>query len=237
MAHESSLFFLLFFLILPLANGFFDWLSWWATRALGRRLLDLLDQGESGGQRALAILGHGLADLLAAVALLLLMAYALAFGFEGYNELGKFQRGQPVLPGLAGLIDAAAADPRTTGFWLAAMLFTTLLPTFLHGVMLLGSLAGFLFIPDRRRMALALALEGYDAAGDQQASIRRQVARWITHGQMLTYLAALALLGWVLLRFGMLWFLPGGGLAGWVRGAAHAGLDSAAWLGRVALGN
>lgn len=233
----AVLFLLLFFLILPFANGFFDWLSWWATRVLGRRLLGLLDQGQGGGQRALAIMEHGLIDLLATVALLLLMAYALAFGFEGYNELGLFQRGKPVLPDLPARIDAAAADPWGVGFWLAAMLFTTLLPTFLHGVMLLGSLAGFLFIPDSRRKKLAEDLDGYDSAGDRQASIRREIARWLTQGQMLTYGMALLLLSWLLLRFGMLWFLPGGGLAGWVRNAAHAGLDSAAWLGRVVLGS
>lgn len=184
----------------------------------------------------MAVLGHGLIDPLATVTLLLLMAYALAFGFEGYNELGLFQRGEPVLPGLAARIDAAA-DPWGAGFWLAAMLFTTVLPTFLHGVMLLGSLAGFLFIPDRQRKMLAEKLNGYDTAGDMQASIRRQVARWLTYGEMLTYGMALLLLSWLLLRFGMLWFLPGGGLTGWVRNAAHAGLDSAAWLGRVAWRN
>jgi len=45
----AVLFLLLFFLILPLANGLFDWLSWWASRALGRRLLGLLDQGQGVG--------------------------------------------------------------------------------------------------------------------------------------------------------------------------------------------
>lgn len=232
--NDSALFFLLFFLILPLANGLFDWLSWWATRALGRRLLGLLGPGQSGWRRGWAIAAHGLADLAIAVALLLLMAYALALGFELYNELGKFQRHEAVYD-LRQMVDRAAAAPGHSGFWLAAMLLTTLLPTFGHGLVLLASPLGFLFIPDGPRAALATALEGYKGASrNRQVAIRRRAARWIVQGRALAWLWALLLLVWLLGRcaaFIVLWL--DGGLAGVAARAAYAGLDTAEWLGRV----
>lgn len=70
-----------------MVNSLFDWLSWWATRALGRRLLVVLDSGQGLWRRLAAILGHGLADLAASVSLLLLMAFALGLGFQVYNNL------------------------------------------------------------------------------------------------------------------------------------------------------
>ena len=51
-ANELVTLLLLFFLVLPLANGLFDWLSWWATRALGRRLLGVLEPAGSVDRRS-----------------------------------------------------------------------------------------------------------------------------------------------------------------------------------------
>ncbi|MFM8333663.1 MAG: hypothetical protein ACKN9T_18445 [Candidatus Methylumidiphilus sp.] len=236
-ANELVLFFLLFFLILPVANGLFDWLSWWATRVLGRRLLRLLATETSGWQRGWAIAVHGLADLAIAVGLLLTMAYTLALGFEGYNELAKFQRHEAVFA-LRPMVDAAASSPWHTGFWLTAMLLTTLLPTFGHGLVLLGSPCG-LFIPSRQRLALAEALEGYEKIDKRkQAALRRRAAGWIIHGRVMGQLAALALLVWLLGRIAaFVLLLSEGGLASVVAQAAYAGISTAEGLGRVLLGN
>jgi hypothetical protein len=235
---QVALFFLLFLLILPLANGLFDWLSWWATRALGRRLLGLLATETSGWQRGWAIAGFGLADLAIAVGLLLAMAYTLALGFEGYNEFAKFQRHEAVFA-LRPMIEAAAASPWHSGFWLTAMLLTTLLPTFGHGLMLLGSPLGVVFIPDRQRLALAEALDGYEQIDPRkQAALRRRAAGWIIHGRVMGQLAALALLVWLLGRIAaFVLLLTEGGLAAVVAQAAYAGISTAEGLGGVLLGN
>ena len=237
-ASETALFILLFFLILPLANGLFDWLSWWATRALGRRLLGLLAKETSGWQRGWAIAGFGLADLAIAVGLLLAMAYTLALGFEGYNEFAQFQRHEAVFA-LRTMIEAAAASPWHSGFWLTAMLLTTLLPTFGHGLVLLGSPLGVVFIPDRQRLALAEALDGYEQMDkSKQAALRRRAAGWIIHGRVLSQLAALALLVWLLGRIAaFVYLLNEGGLAAFVAQAAYAGIRTAEGLGGVLLGN
>jgi hypothetical protein len=230
-ADDMPLFLLLFFLILPLANGLFDWLSWWATRVLGRRLLSLLSSGQSGRQRWSAIALHGLVDLIIAVVLLLLMAYTLALGFGLYNEIAQHQQHAAVFK-LRETIQNAAAAPGSEGFWLSAMLLTTLLPTFGHGVMLLGSPLG-LMIPGGKRLQLATTLEDYDTAGDGQARIRREVAHWITYGQWAGIGAGLLLLLLLLGRVAaIVWSFKDGGVAAYAGEAAQAGISTAEWLGR-----
>lgn len=229
---------LLFFLVLPVVNGFWDWLSWMATRRLGAHLLRHLGQGVSWRERAIAVLGHGLLDLAAAVALMLSMAFVLALGFEVYNELAIRQRGQPVFA-LGPFIDAAAADPLLTGFWLTAMLGTTLVPTFLHVGILIASPLALAFLPDARRLELAAGLEGYDALPeDKQAAVRRKTAWWLTRARVGTWtVAGLLFLAVLALFFGGIRLLHQGGFADWVRDAAYAGIWCGQWLGWAVLGN
>lgn len=125
------------------------------------------------------------------------------------------------------MIDAVALPPWTEGFWVTMMLLTTLLPTIGHGVMLLGSPLGLLLIPDRKRLALAADLDGYANAGDRQPSIRRRAARWHVQERTVGWLLGSVLLGWLVARVGLLYPL---GLAGWVAGAAHAGVRAAGYL-------
>lgn len=227
-----ALFLLLFFFILPLANGLFDWLSWWATRALGKRLLNLLSSAQTGWQRWSRIALHGLADLAIAVILLLLMAYTLAFGFAAYNQIGQLQQHIDVFH-LRETIRQAADAPWREGFWLTTMLLTTLLPTFGHGVMLLGSPLG-LMIPGSQRLQLALTLESYDTAIDRQAQIRRKIAYWIAYGQWMSHAAGLLLLLWLLGRIAMIVIaVKQGGIASFAGGAAELGIQTAEWLGRL----
>lgn len=220
--------FLLFFLILPLVNSLFDWLSWWATRALGRRLLDVLEPARSFWWRLLAVLGHGFLDLGAAVALLLSMAFALGLGFQVYNDLSVLHGEAQTFKDLPGMIQAAAKHPWTEGFWLTLMLLTTLLPTFGHGIMLLGSPLGLMLLPDGKRLQLAEELELYNAAdSDEQADIRYRAARWHVQERLASWLLGGALFFWLLVRF---WVLVPIGLADWAAGAAKLGVQAAGWL-------
>ena len=131
---------LIFFLVLPIVNGLWDWLSWWITRALGRHLLGSFGDAGGLGQRAVAVVAHGALDLILAVALLAAMAFFLAFGFEAYNRIAIAQRGEDLPVFALGPFLAAAADhPWTDGLWLTVMLISTLVPTALHVVALLAS--------------------------------------------------------------------------------------------------
>lgn len=228
---ELAIWLLLFFLILPLVNSLFDWLSWWATRALGRRLLTTLESVEGGWRRAgAAIAGHGLLDLAAAVVLLLIMAYALGLGFESYNGFAVLSGGKPAFA-LEPMIQVAAAAPWHTGFWLSAMLFTTLLPTFGHGLMLAFSPLGYCFIPGRTCLELADELDNYQTAGEQQPSIRRRAALWCSQSRLLAWSMALLLLVLLLGRLAaFIALLYTGGLSGVAAEAGYSGIHSARWL-------
>ena len=224
--HVFTLLLVLFLFILPLFNSLFDWLSWWATRALGRRLLAVLDPAQGFWPRLTAVLGHGLADLAAAVALLLLMAFALGLGFQVYNDLAIMKGGTPPFD-LPKMIDAVALHPWTEGFWVTMMLVTTLLPTIGHGVMLLGSPLGLMLIPDSKRLALAEDLDGYAMAGERRPSICRRAARWHVQERTVGWVLGGVLLGWLVARVGLVFPL---GLADWAAGAAHAGVRAARYL-------
>jgi hypothetical protein len=193
----------LFFLFLPLFNSLFDWLSWWATRYLGQRLLAVLAPEQGLWRRRLTVVAHSCADLAAAVVLLLLMAFALGMAFQAYDDLAFFQGGQGPLQ-LHSKIQALAQDPWHEGFWFSLMLLTTLLPTFGHGVILLGSPLGVALIPDAQRQSLADDLEQYDTAGARQVDICLRAARWHAQERLAGWGLGLLLFCWLLGRFMLL---------------------------------
>lgn len=237
---------LFFFLVLPLANAVWDWLSWVASRWLGRHLLRTLADERGPWARTWAVAWHGLLDLAIAVALLLAMAWALAFGFALYDEIATWKEARSAFPELAAMVTSAAAAPFGAGFWLTAMLVTTLFPTLLHGLVLLASPLGLVFLPGKKRQDLAEMLELYDAANEgEQAAIRHEVAVWVTRGQLLAWLGGGLLGTYALLRLLALiaWLasatlVPGASnFATLVGAAAHAGIATAQGLGTVLLGN
>lgn len=212
---------LLFFLVNSI-----DWLSWWTTRALGKRLLAVLDERQGVWSRRGVIMLHSFADLASSVALLLLMAFALGLGFQTYNDLAVLgHEAQPL--DLASVIETTALHPFGEGFWFTWLLLTTLLPTFGHGIMLLGSPLGVLLIPDRKRLALAEDLERYATAGERQPNIRLRAARWHVQERLVHWLLGAALLGWLL---GRVWLLYPLGLVDWAKAWAYAGIRLAGWL-------
>ncbi len=145
---------MVFFFVLPVVNGLWDWLSWLITRGLGRRLLASFGGSGGLGQRVAAVVGHGVLDLVLAVALLAAMAFFLAFGFEAYNRIAIIQRGQdlPVFD-LGPFLANAADHPWTDGLWLTVMLISTLVPTALHVVALLASPIALVTLPTEKRLA------------------------------------------------------------------------------------
>jgi hypothetical protein len=179
---------IIFVLVLPIINGLWDWLSWWITRWLGRHLLSTLGEARDLQLRAATIAGHGVLDLILAVALLAAMAFFLAFGFEAYNRMAIAQRGEdlPVFA-LEPFLANAADHPWTEGLWLTVMLISTLVPTALHMVALLASPLALVTLPTEKRLKLAAEIESYHLDPERQASIQRRAGRYVArerHGAL-----------------------------------------------------
>ena len=158
--------------------AFFGVLPLWASRCLGEHL-----QGVVARSRLRwlvpAIVGHVALDVVAAVGLLGLLAGFLAFTMQAITNL----RGLGF--DVAGEIVRAAGDPLGHGLWFGAMLFSTLIPTLLHFVMLAGSPLMFTG-PDRAvREAWAGRMVRADFDKDQEAdqALAIAVAKWQTYGQ------------------------------------------------------
>ena len=70
-------------------------------------------------------------DAVCAVVLLGALAVVLCTAVEALNALALAKTGAEVLD-LGGLLRGAAAQPFGSGFWITAMLFSTLIPTMFH---------------------------------------------------------------------------------------------------------
>lgn len=109
---------ILFLLLLPLLNAFWDWGSLSLSRWLGREILD-----KKSATMALRLV---IVDLIAAVGFLVSLAIVLPF------FAGVFESFMSVSLDIEGYLEVAAANPWTEGFWATFMLFSTLLPTAAH---------------------------------------------------------------------------------------------------------
>ncbi|MBM9595309.1 hypothetical protein [Roseitranquillus sediminis] len=118
---------LLFLGVFPLINALFDYVSYGWT-------LTLLSRGRTRGWRAAL---YGLADVVSALVILAALGCALTATVAFLNRwVGpSFYPLEPVFDG------AAAMD--ADYYWLYAMAFSTLLPTYVHIVLASFSLVGF----------------------------------------------------------------------------------------------
>ena len=166
-----------------MVNGFWDWGSWWVSRWLGRHLLGKLHDDGASGERVWAVVWHGGIDLVLALLMLGTFAFFLAFAFESYNQLASALG--PAAYQLVPFIDAAALAPWGQGLWLTVMLLSTLVPTALHGVMLLASPLALLFLATPQRAGLADALDGFEEADEtEQLRILRLTGRYLHRRQL-----------------------------------------------------
>ena len=192
----------LFLAVLPLMNALFDVVSYAVTLALIRR-----------GLRSGLPIFWGLADLALACVLLLGLGATLVAVIHGLNVAA----GVPFID-LPGLFDGVQDDPGAY-VWLYLMLFSTLLPTLLHGLLSL------------------LGLQGIWPFG-----LRRPVAGWVAAANGSPLHAIRASLG-----LSLIWALPLLGLAGVLWGIWHfaqpalmAGLrlylDGLLWIAAMPVG-
>lgn len=179
----------LFWIVLPLVNGFWDWLSWGISRALGTWVLRRM--------RWRTLARHALLDLGAAVLLLAGLVVTLVAVIEVHNILAVQPDGRVPLELKNFLIDARADPWGAGGIWVTLMLLSTLVPTALHFVVLfVGGLT--LASPYGLRMWLLRKIEGNPAT---VPAVHRHWAAlyfssvWVVGGLLVAVLFVLALWG------------------------------------------
>ncbi|MEM9670910.1 MAG: hypothetical protein AAF950_18575 [Pseudomonadota bacterium] len=208
-------------LLLPIANGVWDWLSWWISRYLGRDLLKLL-KNDSAKQKTLTILGHCLLDLCFALLALAALAFFMAFAFAAYDKMASTSLDFEVI------IQQAVTSPWSKGLWLTGMLLSTLVPTLSHAVLLIGSPLFIIVIADPKRNETANVLKQYEASREEALLYR--VAWYLARGQYLAWLGALALsLVLIMLFTVFVGFVHQGGLSDYVGYVAIKAVELARW--------
>ena len=127
---NSSVLILIFsWLLLPLLNSPLDWLSWGFSRFLGRGIQ------KSRGWRVLGT--HIILDLGVALILLCAIAALMAMGLEGLNNVLAWRAGEAAPFNFAPTLMDLKINPFGEHIWITLMLLTTLVPTLLHGLMVL----------------------------------------------------------------------------------------------------
>lgn len=173
---QRSLF--LFLAALPVLNGLFDFFSYALTLSLIRR-----------GLRSSLPLLWGLADLMLACLLFLALGAVLVVAVHGLNLLA----GVPLVD-LAALFAGIHIAPGAY-VWLYLMLFSTVLPTALHGLVSLIGLQGLCPRPVRRWLARRVE------AGPQSPLHAIAASLWL--GLLWTGpVMCLVVLGWIAWHYG-----------------------------------
>ena len=122
------------FMLLPIVNALFDWVSWAISRWLLFGLVGprMIASGNVRPRRAdwglLAV--HGLADAAVALLLLIGLAVVLPALFQSWNALAAMQGWSSVEWWL--YLHDARQEPFGKGVFVTAMLLSTLLPTLAH---------------------------------------------------------------------------------------------------------
>ncbi len=170
---EQAIVFISFQLVLPLINGLTDWLSLWASRYLARTLLDQMRERDHW-QLFRRVIVDFILDLAAALLFLAFLAFSLAFLMQAISEIRSF--GYDVTVEIA----RAAADPLGEGIWLAAILFSTLIPTAVHALLLLLSPLSLYGPPRAERIVWAETLESphFRLKNTTCQQIAHAAARW-----------------------------------------------------------
>ena len=214
-----------FLIVLPVVNGSADWLSLWVSRHLAGTLLEQASNRD-GKKLAFLIVWDLLRDLAAALFLLAILAFSLAFMMQAISRIRGF--GYDVTTEIA----RAAADPFGEGFWLAAILFSTLIPTAAHALLLLLSPLSLHGPAKAERTDWADILESphFRPKNATHQQIAYTAARWSTlrNDTWATLLRFLAVAGSYTVIGGILWL-------GWLAifGPNFGPSEAIAWIAEL----
>jgi hypothetical protein len=129
----AILFHAYFVIVLPLVNAPMDWLS----LGVARGLLQAVHRGEHNGFVAF---GFGLLNFILAVGFLVVMATLVVASASAANRSFQANDGAPLID-LSSVFTQLAYDPRSINqWWMYVMLVTTLVPTFIHLVLVGGAI-------------------------------------------------------------------------------------------------
>lgn len=220
---------LLFFVALPILNAVLDWPSWWVSRKLGGNLVDQIAKDAGRRRRSVVLVLHGLADFIAAVVLLYLLAIALPFMIELFNLWAEASGVSKPLE-LRAFLNRAVSQPWPDGLWVLAMLLSTLFPTLLHAMALVASPVMIWLGSDVRRQGIAAEL----VATNPPSPAAVRYASWhLARTWLIAIIAPLAVVAASVTLIGVVWepvgdILLGAAVRG-IAGASHV----AHWLGWV----
>lgn len=150
---------ILFLIVLPLFNGVFDWISWMISRYLGEHLKNEIKNTVSKSKIFVNVMLHSIADLVAAIGFLAVLAFALGFGFGGLTNTSFLSEED-----IRRFVEAAVTDPWKPGkgLWYSAMLVSTLFPTAVHFLFLLASPIAIVAAGKRKRKSIADKLRNWE---------------------------------------------------------------------------
>ena len=117
--------FAVFLAIIPIINAVFDWMSLGVTRAL-------LSQSVSSPSWT-GVAWRGALDLVIAILCLYALTGTLVLVMAGYNLIYQMGGGEGVLVDLVVRLEELRQSPfALQNWWIHGMIFSTLLPTFVH---------------------------------------------------------------------------------------------------------
>jgi hypothetical protein len=225
-------------LLLPLANGLLDWLSWWVSRWLGNDLRKELVRAPAGRSMAKAVAKHASIELAVAIGLLLTLAFilGLSFGAAGHGEIGGTQaRGLRLAQTIADTAKNPWSIGEGGGLWFTLMLVSTLIPTAIHFLFLLASPLALIQAGKQKREGLRVQLVplSWDVmSADERSTLASQISRELVQRNLRIWVPAamlfVLLIGGAVAAFAALvqepWFAA---VVAWF---AQAGVNVAAWF-------
>lgn len=217
MAKLFAFFLLLFFVILPVLNALMDWASW----AVTRYLLQFLHNAADGIKGLLLVATMLVANILAALGLVVALAVILPLGLEIVDYL-LLVFGRDAF-NWRDVAARAVSAPWDEGLFVTGMLLTPLVPSIAHITLGLGAIGA----PYTRGAGAAIsAISDHPEAQAVESEIRRAVKAltWARVWYIPAFVAAVGVYALVWLGF-YTWHVP---VAGFLHGLA---LCSTAWGG------
>lgn len=196
----SAVRWIVFYIVLPIANAIFDFASWAATRAL----LDRITRPRAGWRGVAWLLAEILLDLAVAALCLTGLVAIMVFLLEAMNAFLRWQ-GAPIFDWRAALAASAAHPLWAPQNWtLVGMLASTVFPTALH---LSAGLAGLALSlrPDGRALAGRIGAVATLSTGQKQTLAKDIVGYRARRNSVVAVLAPIFLVA----LLALLWRLAG----------------------------
>jgi len=205
-----------FWLFMPLLNALFDYSSWSFTWFLMQHLTNYLSGASTVQEersyllkvlmdllstmgRVMVVFGHIAANLAYTLLMLVAIYFCIPFVIEAINAVMHPVRPQYWLDS-ASIVGGVLARPyQGDGLWVAAVLYSTLVPSMLHLVIAVVAILSTAFQPGNVRQAWNVLMED-NPPGNQLVSAITVATRYVTIAVAVALLALL-IVGEVFLKY------------------------------------